>query len=246
MGARRASVVAVAAVAGTVLLVSLLVTWAASIGPDAVLTGSGPATHRVSVTPTDTSSASGSPTTGRQGPPPERKPPRHSRVLDALVSVVAVLVAALMLTLLALTTWWLWSRWRLRRRPAPEPEQVDFDPIETPRRVADRMTRDASRQRELLEVGDPRNAIVAAWHRFEEQAAEAGVRRRPWETSAEFTLRVLDLVDADSKQVARLAALFREARFSEHELGEPARAEAIAALDAIHAGLPATTVGGGR
>ena len=39
MGASRAPVTAVAAVVGGVLLVAVLVTWAASIGPSGVLTG---------------------------------------------------------------------------------------------------------------------------------------------------------------------------------------------------------------
>ncbi len=244
MGARRASVVAVAAVAATVLLVSLLVTWAASIGPDAVLTGAGPATHRMSASPTDTATPSGTPTDARSQRDPRDRPQGHHPVANALLGVLAVLVIAALLGLLVLVLRRLWEAWTLRRRPPPEPERADFDALETPRRLATEMVRDADRQRELLEQGDPRNAIVAAWHRFEEQAAEAGVRRRPWETSAEFTLRVLELVDADSTQVARLAALFREARFSEHALGEPARAEALAALDAVHAGLLA--VAGGR
>ncbi|NYD41002.1 DUF4129 domain-containing protein [Nocardioides panaciterrulae] len=239
MGARRASVTAVAAVAGTVLLVSLLVTWAASIGPDAVLRGAGPATHRASVTPTRTATPSGTPTAARSSRPPQQRPAGHHPVVGALLGVLLVVVVVALAGLLMLVLRRLWEAWTLRRRPPPEPEQADFDAIETPRRLAAEMVRDAARQRELLEEGDPRNAIVAAWHRFEEQAAEAGLRRRPWETSAEFTLRVLDLVDADSAQVARLAALFREARFSEHALGEPARAEALAALDAVHAGLQA-------
>jgi hypothetical protein len=37
--------------------------------------------------------------------------------------------------------------------------------------------------------------------------------------------------------VARLAALYREARFSEHRLTEADREEAAAALDAVHADL---------
>ena len=56
-----------------------------------------------------------------------------------------------------------------------------------------------------------------------------------------WTVRVLDLVDADQPAVSRLGALYREARFSEHALTEEHRAEAVAALDAIHRtiGIPA-------
>jgi Domain of unknown function (DUF4129) len=86
--------------------------------------------------------------------------------------------------------------------------------------------------------GTPRNAIVACWDRFEEQAERAGLARRPWETSSEFTIRLLDLVSADGGSVARLERLYHEARFSEHPIGEEQRAEAVEALEAVHRSLP--------
>ena len=55
------------------------------------------------------------------------------------------------------------------------------------------------------------------------------------ETSSEFALRLLDLAEADPRAVADLAALYREARFSDHRLDEPARERARTALAAIHA-----------
>src|SRR5688500_6604471 len=54
MGASRSPVGAVAAVVGGVLLVAVLVTWAASIGPSGVLTGEGPEAQRL--TPEQTTS----------------------------------------------------------------------------------------------------------------------------------------------------------------------------------------------
>ena len=242
MGARRSSVTAVVAVTAVVLLVSLLVTWASSIGPDRVLAGDGPATHRVSPTPTATSSAA----SGAFRPLRElARPPRHADhpVADSLVSLLLVVLLVGLCAGLVIAGKRAWERWQLRRRPPPTPAEVEFDPIRTPRRVAEEILRGADAQRALLERGSPRNAIVACWRRFEEQAAEAGVLRRPWETSAEFTLRVLDLVDAEASAVMTLAALFREARFSDHPLGEPQRAEAIAALDTVHAGLGALRTG---
>src|SRR5215213_6338642 len=52
MGATRAPVTAVGAVVGGVLLVAVLVTWAASIGPSGVLQGEGPQAQRL--TPSET------------------------------------------------------------------------------------------------------------------------------------------------------------------------------------------------
>ena len=100
----------------------------------------------------------------------------------------------------------------------------------------------AGEQRGLLSAGgSPRNAVVEAWHLFETSAGRVGAVRKPWETSSEFTLRVLDAVHADPHAVARLAQLYREARFSEHELTEDDRAAAVEALDAVHASLRSTT-----
>ena len=87
--------------------------------------------------------------------------------------------------------------------------------LEGPRRLAEEIARDAAEQRRVLMEGSPRNAIVECWHRFEQQAAGAGLDRHPWETSSEFTLRMLDLVAADTGAVAELAVLYREARFSD-------------------------------
>jgi hypothetical protein len=48
---------------------------------------------------------------------------------------------------------------------------------------------------------------------------------------------MLDRAGADSAAVTRLAELYREARFSEHELGEPDRQAALAALTTIRGSL---------
>jgi hypothetical protein len=128
---------------------------------------------------------------------------------------------------------------RERKRPEPRPTDVDFDVLEDPDELVDEMQSDAQDQLALLLGGAPRNAIVACWDRFEEQAERVGLARRPWETSSEFTLRLLDFVSADGGAVARLERLYHEARFSDHVIDEDRRSQAIEALEAIHASLPA-------
>jgi Domain of unknown function (DUF4129) len=236
MGASRAPVTAVAAVVGGVLLVAVLVTWAASIGPSGVLTGEGPEAQRL--TPTETTNG----TPFGELEDPQRRLAREFAGEDhpviRAIAVVLELVALLaVLYVLFRLGRWAWQTFDARRRPEPPPEQVEFDVLEGPRRLAEEITSDAEEQRRVLMEGSPRNAIVECWHRFELQAAGAGLERHPWETSSEFTLRMLDLVAADSHAVAELAVLYREARFSTHSLDEAARARAVADLDAIHAGL---------
>jgi hypothetical protein len=74
------------------------------------------------------------------------------------------------------------------------------------------------------------------------------VRRLPWETSSEFTLRVLDRVSADTRAVVALAELYRDARHSRHEITEENRDRAAEALDVIHRSLGshASGQGGGQ
>ena len=109
--------------------------------------------------------------------------------------------------------------------------------IDAPTRLARALSEDQERQRALLEQGSPRNGIVQCWHRFEELAGEAGLGRKVWETPGEFALRLLTTVEADEDAAYRLTLLYREARFSHHELDESARDEALEALVTIHLGL---------
>ena len=70
---------------------------------------------------------------------------------------------------------------------------------------------------------------------------DAGVRRNPADTSTELTERVLATCHVEPAAIAALAALYREARFSDHEMGEDARRAAIEALDAVHDSLRSAT-----
>jgi hypothetical protein len=133
----------------------------------------------------------------------------------------------------------------LRRRPkkTKDPGPVDFEVLDDPEPLREALRQGAEEQFELLLGGSPRNAIVACWDRFEDYAERVGSSRKHWETSSEFTLRLLDSVSADDAAVSRLEALYREARFSAHAIDESRRESAIEALHAIHAslGIGATT-----
>jgi hypothetical protein len=123
-------------------------------------------------------------------------------------------------------------RWRRGSRQRPDDFEILAD-------VAAAISADAEEQRAALHHGSPRNAIVACWLRLEAAVVAAGVTRDPADTSAELTQRVLASHHVEPVAIARLADLYREARFSEHPMGEDARRAAIESLDAVHDGLHA-------
>jgi uncharacterized protein DUF4129 len=226
------------AVLGAVGLLLVLVTWAASIGPDRVVSGGHVERIRPDE-PTITPTEQGDPKDPVQEARDQKRgdPPRW---LGAVAFALELLTVGVVLFLVGrllrrLRQWWLARSRRRRRRP---PEEVAFEVIGSSGRVTETMSEDAEAQRDQLAVGGtPRNAIVECWHRFEQQAVQAGIARRPWQTTAEFVLDALDLVGADRGAVATLADLYREARFSDHPMTDRHRSEALDALDMIHRSL---------
>lgn len=91
--------------------------------------------------------------------------------------------------------------------------------------------------RAALSRGQPRNAIVACWMRLESDIAAAGSPRSGAETSAEYVERIVAEASVDPFAISDLAALYREARFSDHALIDADHADAFAALSRVEAGL---------
>jgi hypothetical protein len=164
---------------------------------------------------------------------------------------LAVVGTILLVGLGALAVWALfrlvrsaWGAWQGRRRRVAAAEEIEFDVLDSPARLAEEIEQQAQRQRELLSEGSPRNGIVACWHEFEVAAGRIGLARQPWQTAAEFTLQVLELIEAEHGAVGRLGDLYREARFSEHDIDELHREAARRALTQIHESLPTRTRAG--
>jgi hypothetical protein len=157
--------------------------------------------------------------------------------VDTLLTVLVVMIALIGLALLAR---WIWrnrglAHWRGRPSPAEAP-------FETLPEVSIALANDAPAQLATLEEGSPRNAIVACWLRLEEVAGQAGVPAHPAETSTEFTARVLGALAFDPAMINGFAGLYREARFSRHDLGEPARRSAVAALRSLYDDIGASDI----
>jgi Domain of unknown function (DUF4129) len=84
---------------------------------------------------------------------------------------------------------------------------------------------------------DTRRAVIKAYARMERALAAEGLPRRPSETPLEFLRRVLAGLHVGGHPVSRLTSLFERARFSQHEVDEPMRREAIDALSELRAEL---------
>lgn len=231
------------AVAGCLLVVSLMVAWAALVGPGEVLTGDGPEPQRTTLSPTP-SPTDLEPTQGdgRAGSA------RENELLAVVVRVIGmVLLVGVLGIFVALIGWLAKALWDARsRRTVIERAEIDFEVVDDPSRVRELIVADGDAMLRALAGGEPRNAIVRCWERFEALGSQSGVVRAPAETSSEYALRVLDLVSADPQAVSILAGLFREARFSEHPVGEVERAAARTALERIHADLSGAGTTGGR
>lgn len=88
-----------------------------------------------------------------------------------------------------------------------------------------------------LTRGTPRDSIVVAWLRLEHAAETEWFVRNPADTPSEFAERVLTSYDLDAVVVGQLAALYREARFSDHSITDEQRDRARACLTTLLAGL---------
>lgn len=165
--------------------------------------------------------------------PPEPEEEQQDPIDHWLVQAIALIVLAgfALVVMAVIANWWP-STWTVRRRrrssemgePLPDVDDalVSVDGVAARRALAE---------------GTPRNAIVACWMQLERDAAAAGLARLESETSAEYVERVVEASSVDPGPIRDLSALFREARFSDHVLGEGHRQRAVEALGRVEAAL---------
>lgn len=229
------SVLVVVVITGFVVLVATL---AASTGPADVFDGSGPNPDRISTTPpSDTPNPV--PEVGNDSDIDRLLDERGGSLTRLGAIVRGVLLALIVVAIVLLAFFTLRRRRPGRPRSPAEEVDPDFAVVDALAAVSSALIGDAEDQDIALSQGSPRNGIVEAWLRFEVMAARVGVPREEWETSTEFTLRLLTSVRGDPEATSRLADLYRLARFSDHPVGETERAAAAAALGRIRESLGA-------
>lgn len=155
--------------------------------------------------------------------------------------MTAVLVAVVVVLLVAVARA-LKDRLATARAGARPEAQVELAP--------DVLLAAARQSEEALEHDTPANGVVAAWLAFQDAITAAGIRADPAHTSAEQVTTVLRSYAVDEAALERVAALYREARFSSHEVGEQMRDGARDALRQVVADLrravPAVPAPAGR
>jgi hypothetical protein len=90
---------------------------------------------------------------------------------------------------------------------------------------------------DLRVVSDPRQAILAAYARMERALTPRGFGRQRHETALEYLDRLLGRLDLEPAPLRHLTGLFELARFSNHEVTEAMRDDALAALGTISTAL---------
>lgn len=223
-------------VAGALAFGLLLLVWVSSTRPVSILSGG-----RVADFPTPTASVPSPGSSARSGrEQAEEDQIRPTMDLGWVGDLISVLVLGVLLVGLVLAFRWVWrNRWHPPERPATG----QFEVLPEVDAVSAALARDIESQFAAVLGGSPRNGIVECWHRLESIVGEAGLPRKPWETSVEFTVRVLKRLDLDPRAISDLSRLYREARFSEHELDESHRVAARSALQRLHSDLQETTGG---
>jgi len=168
--------------------------------------------------------APASPGTIRPRPGPGAPPPVSLTVLLYVLLVAAVLAGIAV------------SIWLARRLRPPAALRDDGDDFiaEDPERLREAVE---SGRSALRTVDDARAAIIACYLAMETSLAERGAARGVAGTPGELLRRATERGLVRGAAAGRLTALFYEARFSSHPLGQRQRDAAEQALDELAADL---------
>ena len=150
------------------------------------------------------------------------------------ISLTVLLYALLVVVLLAAVAVSIWWARRLRPPIALRPGEVIAEDPEQLREAVE------SGRSALRTVDDARAAIIACYLAMETSLAERGAARGVAGTPGELLTRATERGLVRGTAAGRLTALFYEARYSSHPLGQRHRDAAEQALDELAADLAQT------
>lgn len=153
-------------------------------------------------------------------------------IVGAVEFVMKLVLAVVVVIVLVAIGRALLDRWRSRTQVEDQVSPTDV--------VPDVLLDAAVEGERQLSRGTPSNAVIAAWVALEDAVRGAGVRDDDSRTAAELVTAVLRSHRVDREPLDTLAALYREARFSRHPIGEEQRTTAREALVRVQADLRRT------
>ncbi|GAA0215782.1 hypothetical protein GCM10010492_12010 [Saccharothrix mutabilis subsp. mutabilis] len=177
---------------------------------------------------------------GEQAAPTITQPPagdagdveRGSVVGGSLVLVVLVLILMTVVVIIGLLSVLRLPKRRKRRGTGAVGETADDVYVRVPELLV-RGAREALEDLSRRTGGPPRDAVVFAWLRLEEAAADSGVERLPHQTATEFTGGLLARFAVDEEATDRLRRAYQRARFGTAEVTEDDARVAREALEHI-------------
>ncbi|MBP2320912.1 hypothetical protein JOF56_001297 [Kibdelosporangium banguiense] len=146
-------------------------------------------------------------------------------VLIILVGIAVLLGLAMLISMLT------GIRLRRRQRRTRLQQPLDEDSGMTGEQWLATVTKRALAEMDQKMGGPPSDAVIAAWVRLEESAAETGTPREPHQTPTEFTAAVLAGHTMDAEALGELKNLYHRARFGEP--GSVTQADARRARSAL-------------
>jgi Domain of unknown function (DUF4129) len=153
--------------------------------------------------------------------------PAENPAPSAGLVILVPLAGLVVLAALALVVVWQHQRRTARAAAPPGAGAADTGPHPAVSPLAAAV---ASGTSALAAIAGPREAIIGCYAAMEESLAAAGSPRLAADTPEELLDRVVSGGFIRTSAAARLTALFREARFSPHRLGDAQRGAAESAL----------------
>jgi hypothetical protein len=166
-------------------------------------------------------------------PPPDQH--HHFRLPWSVIGWLLLGVLIVAVVAIIVTFWPRMSIGRRARRAPGRARPIQPAPDDLIRQVSNTLRSTMSQ----VSGGQIRDGVILCWHRLEQTAEAAGLRRSPADTSSDLVGRLLASMPVSEAPLNRLAALYREARFSSHPIPAEAVAQARSDLAQLRSELEA-------